>query len=142
MKRRSWLGVVLAAGLALIPASCGDTGKAEKDGAKAESRLKTEDLKEGAGEAARIGDTVEVHYTGWLTNGTKFDSSAGKDPLVFTIGQGRVIKGWEEGIRGMKPGGKRKLVIPPEMAYGKRGYPPDIPPDATLVFEVELVKIR
>ena len=107
------------------------------------SGLKYEDLVEGTGAVAKAGDQVEVHYTGWLTNGTKFDSSRdGGKPFPFQLGKGEVIKGWDEGVAGMKEGGKRKLWIPPEMAYGARGYPPDIPPNAELVFEVELLKIR
>jgi FKBP-type peptidyl-prolyl cis-trans isomerase len=145
MKRQSHL-LLLAVSLILVAVGCGESGEGDKekdkDLIKTDSGLKYKDLKVGEGAAAKMGDSVLVHYTGRLTNGKQFDSSVGKDPLEFTLGAGRVIKGWEEGIRGMKTGGKRKLVIPPELAYGKRGYPPDIPADATLVFEVELVKIQ
>jgi FKBP-type peptidyl-prolyl cis-trans isomerase len=106
------------------------------------SRLQIEDLQVGTGEAAKTGDVVEVHYTGRLTNGKEFDSSVGKEPFTFKLGAGRVIKGWEQGVVGMKVGGKRKLTIPAELAYGKRGYPPDIPPDATLIFDIELLQIK
>ncbi len=107
------------------------------------SGLKHEDLKGGTGGTAKAGDSVEVHYTGWLKDGEKFDSSLDrKEPFVFQLGAGQVIKGWDEGVAGMKEGGKRKLVIPSELAYGKRGYPPVIPADAELTFEVELVKIK
>ena len=107
-----------------------------------DSGLKYEDLKEGTGEAAKKGDTVEVHYTGWLARGKKFDSSLDrKEPFKFKLGAGMVFKGWDEGVAGMKTGGKRKLTIPPELGYG-RGAGRVIPPDATLVFQVELLKIK
>ena len=100
------------------------------------------DEKVGKGPAAKSGDTVKVHYTGRLMDGTKFDSSLDRDePFSFTLGQGQVIKGWDEGVVGMKKGGKRKLVIPSDMAYGKRGSPPKISPDAPLHFEIELLEI-
>ncbi|MHB1423053.1 MAG: FKBP-type peptidyl-prolyl cis-trans isomerase [Gemmataceae bacterium] len=105
--------------------------------------LKYEDLKEGKGAEAKKDDMVEVHYTGWLTDGKKFDSSVDRrEPFSFKLGAGRVIKGWDEGVAGMKVGGKRKLTIPPELAYGKEGRRPVIPENATLVFEVELLNIK
>ncbi|MBY0527108.1 MAG: FKBP-type peptidyl-prolyl cis-trans isomerase [Gemmataceae bacterium] len=107
------------------------------------SGLNYEDLVEGSGEAAKAGDVVEVHYTGWLKDGTKFDSSLDRNsPFPFKLGAGKVIKGWDEGVAGMKPGGKRKLLIPSQLAYGKRGFPGAIPPDAELTFEVELLKVK
>src|SRR4051812_44176116 len=107
------------------------------------SGLQYEDLAEGTGQEARAGDSVEVHYTGWLTDGSKFDSSLDRGrPFSFPLGAGRVIKGWDEGVAGMKVGGKRKLTIPPEMGYGARGFPPVIPANATLVFEVELLDVQ
>ncbi len=108
-----------------------------------ESELQTEDLVVGTGDEAQVGSTVSVHYTGWLVDGTKFDSSLDRGvPLEFVLGQGSVIKGWEEGVVSMKVGGKRRLTIPPNLAYGDRGAGPLITPGATLVFEVELVKVR
>ncbi len=106
------------------------------------SGLTIEDLTVGAGATATAGQKVKVHYTGWLTNGTKFDSSKDRgDPFEFPLGGGRVIKGWDEGVQGMKIGGKRKLTIPPGLGYGARGAGGVIPPNATLVFEVELLAV-
>ena len=107
------------------------------------SGLKYEDLQEGTGEGAKAGDVVEVHYTGWLKNGTEFDSSKNRgQPFTFPLGRGKVIKGWDEGVAGMKIGGKRKLIIPPELGYGARGAGNVIPPNAELTFEVELLGIK
>ena len=106
------------------------------------SGLQYEDSKEGTGAAAQSGQTVSVHYTGWLTDGKKFDSSKDRNqPFEFPLGAGRVIKGWDEGVRGMKVGGVRKLTIPSNLGYGARGAGGVSPPNATLVFEVELLKI-
>lgn len=106
------------------------------------SALIIEDLSVGSGSEAQAGNRVTVHYTGWLTNGTKFDSSVDRnDPFDFPLGRGHVIRGWDEGVAGMKVGGKRKLTIPPEMGYGARGAGGVIPPNATLVFEVELLGV-
>ena len=107
------------------------------------TELKIEDIKKGTGAEAKAGDTVTVHYTGWLTDGTKFDSSLDSgQPFSFPLGAGRVISGWDEGVVGMKVGGKRRLTIPPAMAYGEQGSPPVIPPNATLVFDVELLGVE
>jgi len=104
--------------------------------------LGIEDLVLGAGNAAAKGQRVTVHYTGWLTNGSKFDSSWDRNqPFAFSLGRGQVIKGWDQGVEGMKVGGKRKLTIPPELGYGARGAGGAIPPNATLVFEVELLGV-
>jgi FKBP-type peptidyl-prolyl cis-trans isomerase len=101
------------------------------------------DIKVGTGAVAAAGQTVTVHYTGWLTNGKKFDSSVGKAPFEVTpLGSAPVIKGWNEGIVGMKVGGKRQLRIPPDLAYGADGYPGAIPPNATLIFDVQLLSVR
>ena len=106
------------------------------------SGLKYEDLKEGTGAEAKAGQTVSVHYTGWLTDGQKFDSSKDRnDPFSFRLGRGQVIAGWDEGVQGMKVGGVRKLTIPPQLGYGVRGAGGVIPPNATLVFEVELLDV-
>jgi FKBP-type peptidyl-prolyl cis-trans isomerase len=104
--------------------------------------LEIQDLVVGTGREAKKGDVVEVHYTGWLTDGKKFDSSVGRGPFSFDLGAGQVIQGWDRGVAGMKVGGKRKLTIPPELGYGSRGFPGVIPPQATLVFEVELLDVR
>jgi len=107
------------------------------------SGLRYQDLVKGQGAEAVAGKSVVVHYTGWLPNGEKFDSSRDRnEPFSFTLGAGQVIAGWDEGVAGMKVGGRRKLVVPPDLGYGTAGAPPDIPPGATLVFEVELLNVR
>jgi FKBP-type peptidyl-prolyl cis-trans isomerase FkpA len=108
-----------------------------------DSGLKYEDTTVGDGAVASKGQTVSVHYTGWLENGTKFDSSKDRnDPFEFKLGAGQVIRGWDEGVAGMKVGGVRRLAIPPQLGYGDRGAGGVIPPKATLIFEVELLSIR
>lgn len=107
------------------------------------SGLKYVDQVVGTGEVAVAGKTANVHYTGWLENGKKFDSSVDRgQPFSFPLGAGRVIKGWDEGVQGMKVGGKRKLTIPSDLGYGSRGAGGVIPPNATLVFDVELLGVR
>ena len=107
------------------------------------------DLREGTGTTAAAGHTATVHYTGWLyvpdapeNKGTKFDSSVGRAPFAFKLGAGQVIRGWDQGVQGMKVGGQRRLVLPPEFAYGARGAGGVIPPNATLLFDVELLDVK
>jgi len=106
------------------------------------SGLYTRDLQQGTGEPATPNDLAVVHYTGWLPDGREFDSSRGGAPFEFPLGQGMVITGWDEGVAGMRPGGRRQLVIPPDLAYGAQGAGGVIPPNATLVFDVELIEVR
>jgi FKBP-type peptidyl-prolyl cis-trans isomerase len=109
-----------------------------------ESGLHLEDLEEGRGEPVQAGQMVLVHYTGWLADGSRFDSSRepGRRPFDLVVGRGEVIEGWEQGLVGMREGGRRMLVIPPSLGYGTRGAGGVIPPNATLVFDVELVEVR
>lgn len=104
--------------------------------------VQSTDLVVGTGELVQLGQRVKVHYTGWLLDGTQFDSSRGTSPFKFTLGAREVIRGWDLGVQGMRVGGKRELIIPPELAYGKRGFPGAIPPNSTLKFEVELVEVN
>ncbi|HEY9788493.1 MAG TPA: FKBP-type peptidyl-prolyl cis-trans isomerase [Candidatus Obscuribacterales bacterium] len=107
------------------------------------SGLKYQDEIVGKGPAPRMGQRVQVHYTGWLTNGQKFDSSRDRGtPFSFTLGRGEVIKGWDEGVASMKVGGRRKLTIPPNLGYGERGFPPVIPANSVLIFDVELLGVQ
>lgn len=113
-------------------------------GTKTASGLQYWDIKVGTGATAAAGQKVKVHYTGWLTNGKKFDSSVGTGhPFEFTLGNGDVIKGWDEGVAGMKVGGKRQLHIPPDLGYGANGTPDGtIPPNAALIFDVQLIGVQ
>ena len=104
--------------------------------------LQIEELQVGTGAEAKSGQSVSVHYTGTLTDGKKFDSSRDRnEPFDFQLGAGMVIKGWDQGVAGMKVGGRRKLTIPPELGYGAGGYPPVIPPNSTLIFDIELIEV-
>ena len=107
-----------------------------------DSGLQYEDITIGQGPTAAKGQNVSVHYTGVLADGTQFDSSVGRGPFEFTLGVGMVIKGWDEGVQGMKIGGQRTLIIPPELGYGARGAGGVIPPNATLKFDVELIAVE
>lgn len=147
----SLCAVLVSFSLAACSKGCntptGETGAAGDKGASTTggsvTDLKIEDQKVGTGATAESGKTVSVHYTGWLTDGKKFDSSVDrKAPFKFRLGAGEVIRGWDQGVSGMKVGGKRKLTIPPQMAYGERGAGGVIPPNATLVFEVELLGVE
>ncbi len=143
MRKVCCLSLALAAvWMSQLATSPGAAGEKKEKVVTTDSGLKYIDEKEGTGEVAKKGDAVTVHYTGWLKNGKKFDSSRDRDePFTFTLGAGEVIKGWDEGVAGMKIGGKRKLIIPSELAYGARGRGP-IPPNSELTFDVELLKIK
>jgi FKBP-type peptidyl-prolyl cis-trans isomerase FkpA len=145
------VGVILLLILAAIVALSWDSifpqntplGDTNEDMITTASGLGYQDITVGGGETAKAGDTVSVHYTGWLVDGTKFDSSVDRGtPFEFTLGTGSVIQGWDEGVAGMQVGGKRKLSIPPDLGYGDRGAGNVIPPGATLIFEVELLEIK
>jgi peptidylprolyl isomerase len=165
-KRPAFLGIILILIMGLL-AACGDStsttapaggatpgvsgyssttggGIPSVTGAivKSVSGLQYIDVKVGDGAVAKAGQTVKVNYTGYLANGKVFDTSIGKKPLDFPLGAGRVIQGWDEGVAGMKVGGKRRLIVPSDLAYGPGGYPPVIPANATLTFDVELLSVQ
>ncbi|WP_269582506.1 FKBP-type peptidyl-prolyl cis-trans isomerase [Roseibium sp. Sym1] len=127
---KTWLAGLAALALLALPAA-------------AQEELQIRDIEKGTGEEANVGETVVVHYTGWLMDGTKFDSSLDRGtPFSFTLGERRVIQGWEKGVEGMQVGGKRELIIPPQLGYGAQGAGGVIPPNATLKFEIELLEVK
>jgi FKBP-type peptidyl-prolyl cis-trans isomerase len=137
--------LILALAVGVLMVGCNSPAAANTSGKEVTlaDGLKFTDDTIGTGAEAQAGKTASVHYTGWLTDGTKFDSSKDRgQPFSFPIGGGRVIKGWDEGVVGMKVGGKRTLIIPPELGYGARGAGGVIPPNATLKFEVELLDVK
>ena len=139
------LGLFVLAALAAACSQAGASGGGDAAGTEVTtaSGLKYTDVKVGGGTEATAGKTVDVHYTGWLLDGKKFDSSKDRgQPFSFALGGGQVIRGWDEGVAGMKIGGTRILMIPPDLGYGARGAGGVIPPNATLKFEVELLGVR
>ena len=161
MSMKKTILLLIASSLMVMICSCGQPAQQEQpaqqgqpaqqdqlvDWTTSESGLQWRDLAVGEGAEAAANQTVDVHYTGWLyvdgQKGDKFDSSVDRgQPFSFLLGTGKVIKGWDEGVAGMKVGGKRELLIPPDIGYGERGHPPVIPPNSTLLFEVELLNVR
>ncbi len=144
MKKRAAFALLMTIAFGLgCTKGCSGGGDSPSSAPSSSGGLQITDLKVGDGAEAVTGKVVTVHYTGTLTNGNKFDSSLDRNqPFTFNLGGGQVIKGWDQGVVGMKVHGKRKLVIPPDMAYGAQGRPPVIPPNSTLIFEIELLDVN
>lgn len=146
MRPAAWMRALLLASFCLVPLGCGAKAEKNKDtdrkAAEPEAEVKIEDISLGNGPEVAKGDFVEIHYTGTLPDGTVFDSSVDRqEPLVFRVGYGQVIKGMDKGITGMKEGGKRRITIPPSLGYGSRGSGEKIPPNSTLIFDIDLLKV-
>ncbi len=133
--------ILVALGLLILGAACNNEELCAGEPVTTDSGLRYEDIECGEGEAAARGDHVTVHYVGTFEEGEQFDSSRGSEPFEFRIGVSGVIEGWHEGVAGMRVGGVRELTIPPQLGYGESGSPPVIPPNATLIFEIELLAI-
>jgi FKBP-type peptidyl-prolyl cis-trans isomerase len=149
MITRSLVVSSLLTALSFMTAACGDSSPTQPSQSTVRAEYSQTDLRVGTGTEATNGRTTTVNYTGWLYNpsgpdgkGTQFDTSTGRGPFSFVLGGNGVISGWNRGVLGMRVGGQRRFVLPPELAYGSGGSPPVIPPNATLVFEVELVSVQ
>ena len=142
MNRKLFLTIALFALTTLVLAQTGGPTKVTGKAKSTASGVQYWDITVGAGATAVAGKKVTVNYTGWLTNGKQFDSSIGKQPFTFNLGAGQVIKGWDDGVAGMKVGGKRQLRIPPSLGYGSQGAAGVIPPNATLIFDVQLLDVK
>jgi FKBP-type peptidyl-prolyl cis-trans isomerase len=142
MNRKFFLSIVVLLLAAFVFAQTGGPTKVTGKAKTTPSGVQYWDITPGTGAVATSGKKVTVHYTGWLTNGKKFDSSVGKQPFTFKLGAGEVIQGWDDGVAGMKVGGKRQLRIPPNLGYGSQGAGGVIPPNATLIFDVQLLDVK
>ena len=148
--KAEYLVSVLATAVLIVAAGCGGgSSSPTAPSSQPAAPFSQTDLRAGTGAEATAGKRATVNYTGWLYDpaqpqqkGRQFDTSAGRQPFTFTLGAGQVIRGWDQGVAGMKVGGQRRLILPPELAYGSAGSPPAIPPNATLVFDIELLGVQ